>query len=934
MATAEELLNGVTAVDKTLVISNDLRTITIPPSVHNLGVESDNDVLRLSFRMPRYIGSIDLSQFSIRINYLNAQAEGDVYVVNDVAVDSNYISFSWLVGPAATRYKGDVKFNVCLVKFTDDGYVDKEYNTTIATLKVLEGLETDESLIEQYSDLLEQWKREIDAIEDAANLAIRGYLNKAPGIAKSATGNPIIATDAPANDYLRGLKLFGKTTQVTTTGKNLFDSSKLLTAANWTVDENGVYSGRAFDLMKVCSETNPYMTFSGIDQLTLSYYGRIAEGQTPVGTYFMIVYDDGSKEHLASVGSTTETYYAKTTPAGKKPAALYFSYGNASGIEYLRDIQIEVGTTATAYEPYSGGIPSPNPDYPQDLVSLGDKGNVVTTVCGKNLFNPSKLLAARGWAVDENGVYSGMAGNMPCRKDLGQQPYATFDGVDRLTLSFYGRFAEGLTPAGLYFIFEYDDGTTQSFAVKSSIDTHYSYTTKEEAKPIALYFSYGNAGGMHYLRDIQIEVGATATAYEPYVGNTLAASTPNGLPGIPVTSDGNYLDTSGQQWVCDEIDFARGVYIQRVGEITFKGIETLQETASNYVYTKVNFIQQPKPSSRVVSTHMTVAERINSAQNLMFPKSVFIFSSVDNFKAHLLEQSDKGTPLTCLYELASPIETPLSDEELAAFAALHTNKYLMTVYNDSGCPMTLEYNVDTKTYIDSAVLANGAIRDINSGKLTDAEKQLMSSLTVEYMQNNLPLDSNLAKFATLAYTYVGVNVSDYLDTVHKVFTKMFDANNKAPNGHKFKLMEETEANRNHLAMLLPGSYGDDGSGSLTAHGYKYELTGDDYRVGDLFCARYTKTMSDGTKSSNCYFIAVYLGNNQFLMYEDYGNVSGPRVVYLTTYDKISKITTASVTDVVTVAYFYVLRPENIAITDVISLQKKLAALEARLAALE
>ena len=67
MATAEELLSGVATVDKTLVISNDLRTISIPSSVPNLGVESDDDVLRLNFKMPLYIGDIDLSTFSIRM---------------------------------------------------------------------------------------------------------------------------------------------------------------------------------------------------------------------------------------------------------------------------------------------------------------------------------------------------------------------------------------------------------------------------------------------------------------------------------------------------------------------------------------------------------------------------------------------------------------------------------------------------------------------------------------------------------------------------------------------------------------------------------------------------------------------------------------------------------------------------------------------------
>ena len=49
---------------------------------------------------------------------------------------------------------------------------------------------------------------------------------------------------------------------------------------------------------------------------------------------------------------------------------------------------------------------------------------------------------------------------------------------------------------------------------------------------------------------------------------TLPISTPNGLPGIPVDSGGNYTDADGQQWVCDEVDFARGKYVQRVQNIS------------------------------------------------------------------------------------------------------------------------------------------------------------------------------------------------------------------------------------------------------------------------------------------------------------------------------------------------------------------------------
>ena len=48
---------------------------------------------------------------------------------------------------------------------------------------------------------------------------------------------------------------------------------------------------------------------------------------------------------------------------------------------------------------------------------------------------------------------------------------------------------------------------------------------------------------------------------------SLTISTPNGLPGIPVDSGGNYTDANGQQWVCDVKDYGTGKYTQMVGHI-------------------------------------------------------------------------------------------------------------------------------------------------------------------------------------------------------------------------------------------------------------------------------------------------------------------------------------------------------------------------------
>lgn len=161
MSTAEELLNQVTETEYEdipeivpyITIDMESRQIMIPTSVKNIGVESDDEVKRLWFKMERYYHDCDLSQFRVRINYLNANGDGDLYEPDDVTVnDDDTMIFSWLVGRYALVEKGTVTFSVCVIDIDHSGRVDREFNTTIAKLTVLEGLETVPTFTEEQLD--------------------------------------------------------------------------------------------------------------------------------------------------------------------------------------------------------------------------------------------------------------------------------------------------------------------------------------------------------------------------------------------------------------------------------------------------------------------------------------------------------------------------------------------------------------------------------------------------------------------------------------------------------------------------------------------------------------------------------------------------------------------------------------------------------------
>lgn len=227
------------------------------------------------------------------------------------------------------------------------------------------------------------------------------------------------------------------------------------------------------------------------------------------------------------------------------------------------------------------------------------------------------------------------------------------------------------------------------------------------------------------------DVGSiTVNAAGAHEANSMTVATPNGLPGIPVTSGGNYTDADGQQWICDDIDFARGVYVRRIQTITFGGTEDWYINNINSTPSNINryFVANVLPSALVGGPVLGLLCNVahwagvgasdsfkedGSVQGYSFKQYLgwigFAVSAKDypnaaSFKAKLTELASAGTPVkVCVANKVEPTETPLSAEELAAYASLHTYRGSTTVSNDAGAWMDLEYAMDAKKYIDSMI---------------------------------------------------------------------------------------------------------------------------------------------------------------------------------------------------------------------------------------
>jgi hypothetical protein len=221
----------------------------------------------------------------------------------------------------------------------------------------------------------------------------------------------------------------------------------------------------------------------------------------------------------------------------------------------------------------------------------------------------------------------------------------------------------------------------------------------------------------------QIEAGTTATAYEPYnTAQTLTAQTPNGLPGIPVFSDGNYTDENGQMWVCDEIDFARGKYVQRIGVVDYSNSNapsvsiggTKDPTKYRWILAKDN---KPEPNpDNVAPILCTVAAAGSANQTYLCKDFISVAGSVITLYVEEIATMNttqatswmRDRNVKVIYILATPIETDLTAEEIAQYSALHTNYPNTTIYNDEGAGMEVKYVADTKMYIDQKIAAISA----------------------------------------------------------------------------------------------------------------------------------------------------------------------------------------------------------------------------------
>ena len=384
----------------------------------------------------------------------------------------------------------------------------------------------------------------------------------------TVTGNPAVLDNATGKPF-KDLHIYGRSEQMTTTGAQLLDASLLKSTSSASVECNGsdiIITALTDGLYRQTSSA-PIGFFEEGDQIC------IAAEAFPKDN--VVIIRDSSGATIANVPISNGLQEVVTIPVnGTYYIILCINKGvsvKAGTVGVFSKLIVNKGNASKDYEPYTGGKPSPSPDYPQEIQSAGDDGNLSVIVK-----NP-------------------------------------------------------------------DNEQIQS----------------------------------------------------------VSFSTPNGLPGIPVTSGGNYTDENGQQWICDEVDLGRGVYVQRIGKVTPLSATDILNKLANTEEVRIDnpFIRDRGRLPMLCNTFKLV--QVTWGVDTPY---IFSYAATDNasiaFRLPIGVYSEtyfKEHPTTVYGILATPIKTPLTPAEIAAYKSLRTYRgtTIVEAEDKAGISVTFKRNVKT-----------------------------------------------------------------------------------------------------------------------------------------------------------------------------------------------------------------------------------------------
>ena len=524
--------------------------------------------------------------------------------------------------------------------------------------------------------------------EDYIEKSINENTQKAPAIAEKASGETLNVTDS-SDLGLKGLKVLGKSQQVTTTGAQLFDASKLPTksANGATVTNNGDGSFTISGSGTLSGEFRQAYDLNHEESVRLLKKGflNLRANKTEPYVSIVIYFNESQKELNTTSKEETRLEILENEINNESFHIKVQFYGRigkeiVSGIVKPMLYQDGDGT----WELYTGRQPSPSPEYPQEIKIPGSDGSLEVRVFGAQLIaktyasatingitytvNDDGSVTANGKATSNSFFLLSM---LPKANDV----FLSGGKSESISIVYTNMVNKGYKDVGngIYIPNQFDYEKYPNSRIQIQI-TEGATVTNEIIRPM-------------------LNAGSTALPWEPCKLQPLTLSTPNGLPGIPVDSGGNYMDAEGQEWVCDEVDFKAEKYIRRVYTETVSLSAQEGEGGVRYVGKTTYAPGRIEAISSTLQYNRVAGYTTNGVRAVVNNNDIQV---VAHYEDKILTEID------LMYVLKTPIETDLTSEEIAAYRTLHTNYPSTVVTTDADLKpgMEMEYVADTKSYID------------------------------------------------------------------------------------------------------------------------------------------------------------------------------------------------------------------------------------------
>lgn len=534
------------------------------------------------------------------------------------------------------------------------------------------------------------------------SLLLYKILKNRTGAEISASGNPVIMTNALKNNPMNEMKVYGWSKQETTKGKNLFDFSRLVSDGVNAID----YEKQTITVPAKTNNTGYNQTLRdlcpGITPGTYAFSAKRSNPESGNGSYFL----EAGLDFPFNVPT-------ELTDALLDNHIAWYNNPDSEVENVISEIQIEIGTEATDYEPYTGGQPSPSPDYPQEIVSAGSDGKIGIEVRGKNLVDIYGYSASDMFSPEAERNLFNDYGTTISTTEKTDKLIVNQEIIDGATADNYtsGYFCVGINPKledGKNYIITFKINVIQNpfhvsdiIVMFNGIDAYRAQVVGDKVTVKAKYNEFNERQyvefrirgmSLEFSNFMIVEVGETDD-YEPYYEpQSLSISTLTRLSAIPVNTGGNYTDDDGQQWIADYIDFKRGKLVKIVNSLILDGDKL--KFVADLTNTYWNLPQQSavKPIGHdVLSNYFKIKVFFsNEYSNFIYTTQknmVGLFETVDELNAFVVKKYRENDAVVLYYRMQEPIETDLTPEEIQAYKNLVTYAGTTIVENDAECYM-------------------------------------------------------------------------------------------------------------------------------------------------------------------------------------------------------------------------------------------------------